>query len=93
MCSALAPCAKWSHNVVMSKTMSATKFKAHVLALLERVAKTGEKIVVTKRGKPMAELRRTQASSKSKRKSLKGSVRILGDIISPIDVKWESDWK
>jgi prevent-host-death family protein len=83
----------WSHNVVMSKTMPATKFKAKVLALLDQVARTGETIIVTKRGKPMAELRRTHASSRSKRKSLKGSVRILGDIISPIDVKWESDWK
>lgn len=38
----------------MSRQVAAAKFKAQCLALLDRVAATGEEIVVTKRGKPVA---------------------------------------
>jgi prevent-host-death family protein len=72
----------------MSKTMPATKFKANVLALLKQVARTGEKIVVTNRGKPMAEL--SPISPPKLAKNRYGG-KIIGDIVSPLPDKWEAD--
>jgi len=36
------------------KTFAVSQFKAHALAILDAVAQTGESVVVTKRGKPLA---------------------------------------
>jgi prevent-host-death family protein len=74
------------------RTIQASKFKAHCLALMDRVARTGETILVTKNGRPIAELR---PHRKPRAKSLiglhKGKIKILGDIISPIGVEdWEA---
>jgi prevent-host-death family protein len=38
------------------KTFAITDFKAHALQILGQIAKTKEPIVVTKRGKPLAEV-------------------------------------
>jgi prevent-host-death family protein len=38
------------------RTIPASQFKAKCLALLDEVAATGESIVVTKRGKPVAQV-------------------------------------
>ena len=44
-------------NVTMvMQLISASQFKAQCLALLDDVALTGEEIVVTKRGRPVARL-------------------------------------
>lgn len=74
------------------QSIQASKFKAKCLALMDEVARTGETIVVTKNGKPVAELRphhRPRAKSLIGRD--KGKIKILGDIISPIGVEdWEA---
>ena len=59
--------------------IAAGEFKARCLALLDEVAETGHEIIVTKRGKPVAKLGPVDAP-----RTLKGSVRVLGDIVSPI---------
>jgi len=69
------------------KTIPAGKFKALCLALLDRVSETGESIVVTKRGKPVAQIVPVQESGK--KGSLLGSVRIRGDVVGPILDEWE----
>ena len=38
------------------KTISATEFKAHCLQLLDRVQATGDELVISKRGKPVAKI-------------------------------------
>lgn len=38
------------------KTMGISKFKAHALKILDQIAKTHEEIVITKRGKPLAQI-------------------------------------
>ena len=38
------------------KTMAITDFKAHALQVLGEIAKTKEPVIVTKRGKPLAEV-------------------------------------
>jgi prevent-host-death family protein len=74
------------------RTIQASKFKARCLALMDEVARTGETILVTKNGKPVAELRPHRGP---RAKSLiglhKGKGRILGDIISPIGTElWDA---
>ena len=38
------------------ETINASDFKARCLAILDRVAATGERVVILKRGRPVAEL-------------------------------------
>ena len=38
------------------KTMAISEFKAHSLQVLDRVARTKETVVVTRRGKPLVEV-------------------------------------
>jgi prevent-host-death family protein len=56
------------------RTIPAGRFKAQCLRLLDEVAETGETIVVTKRGKPVAKLEPVEEPP-----SLKGSVIYLVD--------------
>jgi len=75
------------------KTINATTFKAHCLALLDEVSQQGTSIEIIKRGKPVARLIPTTTTrSRYPQDELKGSVEILGDIIEPVissDV-WEA---
>jgi prevent-host-death family protein len=73
------------------RTVKASEFKAKCLALMDQVARTGEPVLVTKNGKPVAELRpATGQRSKSPFGLHKGSVVITGDIIAPLEAEWES---
>ena len=56
------------------RTIPAGRFKAQCLKLLDEVAATGETIVVTKRGKPVAKVEPVEEPP-----SLKGSVVYLVD--------------
>jgi len=42
--------------VVIMRTLAATEFKARCLAALDEVARTGEEVTITKRGKAVARL-------------------------------------
>lgn len=67
-------------------TIQASEFKAKCLALMDQVARTGETILVTKNGKPVAELRPHRPPRiKSPLGLHKGQSVILGDVIEPLD--------
>ena len=68
--------------------MAAAKFKEQCLALLDRVDPEG--IVVTKRGKPVAKLIPFGADSAELIGSLKGKLRIKGEILST-GIKWDAE--
>jgi prevent-host-death family protein len=74
----------------MSKVIKASEFKAKCLALMEEVERTGRVIVITKHGKPIADLVPHQPQKKNARGILKDRLFITGDIVSPIDVEWEA---
>jgi prevent-host-death family protein len=74
----------------MPTTIPAGEFKAKCLKLLDEVAEKRETLVITKRGKPVAEIRPIQDERQPFVGSMKGSVVWMGDIISPIDVEWEA---
>ncbi|HUZ03182.1 MAG TPA: type II toxin-antitoxin system Phd/YefM family antitoxin [Thermomicrobiaceae bacterium] len=67
------------------ETVSISEFKATCLARLERVRRTGERLLVTRRGKPVAEIGPPShpARSRSWIGSARGTGRITGDIVSP----------
>jgi prevent-host-death family protein len=74
------------------KEIAISKFKATCLAVLERVRKTGEPVVVTRFGHPIAKISPPEAAKRVPR--LGGGVGtavILGDIVGPIGE--ESDWE
>ena len=48
-------------------------------------------IVITKRGKPVAKLVPIVDSPPSFIGSMKGTMEIIGDIVAPIDVRWNAD--
>ena len=67
------------------ETIAISKFKATCLAVLERVRRTGEPILVTRFGKPVAEVLPPRAEKTGKRVlgQLVSSTKILGDLIEP----------
>jgi len=67
------------------ETINASYFKARCLAILDRVRETGERIVILKRGQPVAELwPPSQAKSRHPQAELKGTVTVIGDIVGPV---------
>jgi prevent-host-death family protein len=81
----------YSHiGAVMSRMIKASEFKAKCLAVLDDVERTRRPIVITKHGKPVAELVPHTERKRQARGVLKGRLEILGDIVSPIDVEWEA---
>jgi len=73
------------------RTVKASEFKAKCLKIMDEVAETGEPVVITKNGKPVAQLAPIVPEGKSIWGLHKGQIKILGDIISPIDVEWEAN--
>ena len=76
------------------RTIKASEFKAKCLAVLAEVERTGQTVIITKRGTAIAELVPHRSSRKKKKKNalglLKDTLFITGDIISPIDVEWDA---
>lgn len=70
------------------RTMTAALFKARCLKVLDDVAKHGDRVLITKRGKPVAELVPLEAP---KGKPLRGSVLFFKDPLAPVDVEWEAN--
>ena len=73
--------------------ITASNFKARCLAILDRVQQTGERIVISKRGLPVAELGpATKANQEYPQFDLKNSVTVLDDIVGPAVPEhfWES---
>jgi len=70
------------------RQIAAAKFKEQCLALLEEVGPEG--IVITKRGKPVAKLIPLGADSASLIGSLRGKLKIKGDIMST-GVRWHAE--
>jgi prevent-host-death family protein len=73
-------------------TISISQFKATCLAVLERVRRTGRPVYVTKRGELIAEVMPPSAAAtgRSWLGSMEGTVRFLGDVVSPASDL--SDW-
>jgi prevent-host-death family protein len=75
-------------TMVIMKQVTATRFKAQCLALLDEAA-AGEEIVVTKHGRPVALVVAAEPPA-----DLRASVTFHVDddeLIAPLDVDWDSE--
>ncbi len=67
-----------------------SRFKAHCLRLLEDVHKHGDRLVITKRGRPVARVLPVPEETKSLRGTWEGIVTGDQDIVY---LDWSSDWE
>ena len=72
------------------KSVPATEFKTHCLALLEEVRETRQPLLVTRHGRPLVEIWPYARKDAAQTNPLKGSILYQSDLISPIDEKWDS---
>jgi prevent-host-death family protein len=73
-----------SRRVPRPRMIEASEFKAKCLALINEVERTGKSVVITRNGKPIAELSRSKRRKRNIFGILKGRLFITGDIISPV---------
>lgn len=69
----------------------AAQFKANCLQLMEKVAQRRTPIVITKRGKPIAKLVPLDDEPIDLFGYMAGSIKMVGDVVSPIDEEWTAD--
>jgi prevent-host-death family protein len=72
----------------MAASISASQFKARCLGLMDQVASTGEVLVITKNGRPVAELHPCAAPRRPSPFGLHPEALIAGDVLAPIDTAW-----
>jgi len=76
------------------ETIPISKFKATCLAILDKVKRSGETIIVTRKGEPIAQI--APLSSPNRPQSWLGCFSatgtIVGDIVSPVEdaSEWEA---
>ncbi len=73
------------------KRTPAGAFKAQCLAVMDDVMQTGEPVLITKHGKPVAKLVAADQSSEDVFGYMAGKVKIVGDIVGPVTPL--SDWE
>ena len=74
-----------------ARAVTASEFKARCLQLMDEVNDSGEEIVITKRGRPVSRLVPYRERPATLFGMFAGEMKILGDIIEPIDVEWEAN--
>jgi prevent-host-death family protein len=75
----------------MDRKINAAAFKAQCLKLIDEVAESGQPITVTKRGKAKVQIVAVRERPKTLIGATKGTFKILGDIVGPIDVDYDED--
>jgi prevent-host-death family protein len=70
----------------------AGQFKARCLQLMDEVQETGKEIIITKHGRPVARLVPiVETPTERIFGCMKGTASILGDIVAPLEERWEVD--
>jgi prevent-host-death family protein len=72
----------------MTRHIKASELKAKCLGLLDEVAQSGETIVITKRGKPVAQLTPAPQPRKAIFGALKGWIENPEAMDEPLNVEW-----
>ena len=73
------------------RTIKASEFKTKCLKLMDEVANSGVEIVITKNGRPVSRLVPYRDEEPSMFGRDRDKIRILGDIISPLEVDWDEE--
>jgi prevent-host-death family protein len=75
----------WSIELVIMQKIAASDFKARCLALIDEVAATGSSVVISKRGKAVAELiSYTGSAEQFPQLTLRGTVTFCEGIEGPV---------
>jgi prevent-host-death family protein len=72
----------------VTKTITASRFKAECLALLDQVADDGGSLIITKRGRPVAVVAPVREPA-----SLRGSVQFKvsdKELLAPLPERWDA---
>jgi prevent-host-death family protein len=80
-------------NPTQGTTVAAAAFKAQCLALMDRVDRTGEEIVITKHNRPVAKLVSARPLAQPRRFAGRSQdqLRFVGDPLAPINADWNVD--
>lgn len=68
----------------------AAQFKAECLKLMDEVEKTRRPIVITKHGRPVAQLAPVPADTGSLFGYMRETMRLRGDVMAPLDFEWST---
>ncbi len=71
-------------------SMAASEFKAKCLRILDDVAATGDSLIITKRGRPIAKVTALQTGRKPMMGRWKGKGKIKGNLV---DISAEGEWE
>jgi prevent-host-death family protein len=74
----------------LPEEIPAAAFKAACLKLMDRVEHTRAPIIITKHGRPVAQLAPVPVSPRSLFGYMQNSVRTVGDITAPLDIEWHA---
>ena len=66
------------------KEMAASVSKAHCLAIMDQVLRSGEPVLITKHGKPVAKLVPTERPADDIFGYMASKVKIVSDIVGPV---------
>lgn len=73
------------------KSMAVSQFKAQALRVLEEIAGSGESVLITKRGKPLARVVPLTEGDRNKPGKLAHTLIFEDDIVSPLGEEvWEA---
>ena len=75
----------------MKTQMAAGEFKAKCLHLLDEVQRSRKEIVITKRGRAVARLLPVDDKAPAVFGRMKGSAKVLGDLVAPTGERWNAD--
>jgi prevent-host-death family protein len=82
-------------TIATVEEIAISKFKATCLAVLERVRRTRQPVVVTRFGRPIAEVVPPALPARGKRwlGAMEGTGEILGDVVAPAagTAEWEAE--
>jgi prevent-host-death family protein len=74
----------------MYKKVAISKFKAHCLEIIKNLQSDHQPVIITKRDKPIARVMPLETEIVSLFGMFKSKGKINGDIISPIEEKWDA---
>ena len=81
-----------THDTEQSiKTVKASEFKAKCLKLMDEVAESGEEIIITKNGKPVAKLTPHKERRGAPFGRYRDVIQIHGDLDEPLGIEWDAE--
>lgn len=76
----------------MTKSVPQAEFQNQFDELLDEVVDRGDEVLVTRNGKPVAKLARFVTPFRARSlEELRGSGKVVGDIVAPLDEEWDAE--